>query len=165
MYVTKVRFLNRVNLGNYQHEELECEVGSSPESGDCPHEMMAYARKVCTENTTAALAVKQSVNSGSITVATETVNLQDPMSPVVSESKSPPVSPPVSPPPPGYLQWKALLKVTAEKQGWEEVQRVFSIDEYKPFRVHLATIPEDMTWKEEWLKPTAQATSARLEGK
>lgn len=59
MIVSKVTYLLRKNLGDYQHEELSAEVTADIEKPESGEDMMREARRVCVQNTTAFLNKKK----------------------------------------------------------------------------------------------------------
>lgn len=64
MKVAEVRATIRKNLGNYEHEEFTAVIVSDEDSEDTADEMMAEARRICVQHTTAYLkAVKEKQNA------------------------------------------------------------------------------------------------------
>lgn len=60
MQVSKVYYLRRFNLGDFQHEELSCEVSLEVGDKNTADEAMKLARKTCVENSTKYLeAIKK----------------------------------------------------------------------------------------------------------
>lgn len=52
MQVTKASYSRRFNLGDYQHEDLSCEVALEVSDKNTADEAMKLARKTCVENST-----------------------------------------------------------------------------------------------------------------
>lgn len=60
MNVSKVSYLRRFNLGDYQHEEFHCEIQlEEGESFKEAHEALTKARKLFTVNSAKYLAAKK----------------------------------------------------------------------------------------------------------